>query len=48
MLAFASADIIFHNFLEFHSILLEKRFLSQIFFLTASLKPPAPLTTKIR
>ena len=31
MLAFTSADIIFHKFLEFHSILLEKRFLSQMF-----------------
>ena len=42
--AFTSADIIFHNFLELHSTLTDKkRFLSQIFpFLTDSLTTPPP------
>ena len=31
LLAFTSADIIFQKFLELHSTLSEKRFLSQIF-----------------
>ena len=48
-LVFTSGDIIFHKFLELHSTLSKKIFLSQIFlFLTDLLKPtPTPLTAKI-
>ena len=44
LLAFTSADIIFHTFLELHSTLSEKkRFLSQLFlFWRIHLKPPPP------
>ena len=47
LLAFTSADIIFHKFLELHSTLSEKNFITSFPFLTDSLKPPTPLTTKI-
>ena len=41
ILAFTSADIIFHKFLGFHSTLFEKRFLLQIYlFLMVSLPSP--------
>ena len=43
----SSADFIFHNFLQLHSKLSEKRFSSQIFiFLLDSLKPAHPLKDK--
>ena len=50
LLAFASADIIFHKFLELHSTLSEKKiFVMNFPFLTDSLKGPrTPLTAKIR
>ena len=43
LLAFTSADIIFHNFLERHSTLSEKKkiFATNYLFLTDSLKPPS-------
>ena len=48
ILAFTSADIIFHKFLELHSTLSEKNIFVTIFhFLTDSLKPPNSLTAKI-
>ena len=49
ILAFTSADIVFHNFLELHSILSEKKiFVTNFPFLTDSLKHPTPLAAKIR
>ena len=40
LLAFTSADIIFHKFLELHSTLSEKKiFVANFPFLTDSLKP---------
>ena len=48
LLAFISADIIFHTFLELHSTLFEKKiFVSNFPFLMDSLKPPTTLTAKI-
>ena len=44
LLAFTSANIIFHKYLELHSTLSEKRFSSRIFlFLMDSLKSPTKL-----
>ena len=43
---FIVAVIIFCNFLELHSSLSEKRFLSQIFLVTNSPKAPHPLKAK--
>ena len=49
LLAFASADIIFHTFLELYSTLSAKMIFATIFFffLKDSFKPPTPLTAKI-
>ena len=48
LLAFISADIIFHTFLELHSTLFEKKiFVSNFPILMDSLKPPTTLTAKI-
>ena len=42
-LAFTSADIIFHNILELHSTLTDKKiFVTNFPFLTDSLTPPPP------
>ena len=47
MLAFTSADIIFHKLLELHSSLSEKRiFVANFPFLTDSLKPLHPLNSQ--
>ena len=43
LLAFTSADVIFHNFLELHSTLTEKKiFVTNFPILTDSLNPPPP------
>ena len=48
LLAFTSANIIFHKFLKLHSALSEKNiFVTNFPFLTDLLKPPNPLTAKI-
>ena len=48
LVAFTSADIIFHKFLELHSLLsVKKDFRHEFSFLTDSLDPPTPLTAKI-
>ena len=47
LLAFTSADIIFHNILELHSTLTDKKiFVTNFPFLTDSVNP-TPLTAKI-
>ena len=43
LLAFTSADIIFHKFLELHSTLSEKKFSLQIFFFNRFTETPYPL-----
>ena len=48
VLAFTSADIIFHTFLKLHSALSEKKILIPNFpFLTDTLNLPTPLKAKI-
>ena len=43
LLAFTSADIIFHNILDLHSTLTDKKiFFTNFPFLTDSLNPPPP------
>ena len=49
LLAFTSADIIFYKFLKLHSALPEEKiFAAKFSCLMDSIKPPTPLTVKIR